>query len=69
MDRRSSSGDPGPTAWYLSELQILHPDWDQTTLVAQTLKDTGADHDYLRSHINKTHGDASYSYSCGKEIE
>lgn len=69
MDRRSSSGDPGLTDWYVSRLQILHPDWDQTTLVNETLKATGADYDYLRSHINKTHGDASNSYSRGKEVE
>ena len=30
---------------------------------------TGADYDYLRSHINATHGDASNSYSRGKELE
>jgi hypothetical protein len=69
MDRRSSSGDPGLTDWYISRLQILHPDWDQATLVSETLKATGADYDYLRSHINKTHGDASNSYSRGKEVE
>lgn len=69
MDRKSSSGDPQLTDWYISRLQILHPEWDQTTLVAQTLQDTGADYDFLRSHINKTHGDASNSYSRGKEVE
>jgi outer membrane receptor protein involved in Fe transport len=69
MDRRSSSGDPGLSDWYLGQLQILHPDWDQTRLVAETLTATGADYDYLRSHINKTHGDASNSVSRGKEIE
>lgn len=69
MDRRSSSGDPGLTDWYITRLQILNPSLDQATLVAQTLQATGADYDYLRSHINKTHGDASNSYSHGKEIE
>ena len=69
MDRRSSSGDPGLTDWYISRLQILNPGLDQATLVAQTLQATGADYDYLRSHINKTHGDASNSYSHGKELE
>jgi hypothetical protein len=48
---------------------ILNPALDQATLVAQTLAATGADYDYLRSHINKTHGDASNSYSRGKEVE
>ena len=69
MDRRSSSGDPGLTDWYIQQLQVLHPDWDQTRLVSETLTATGADYDYLRSHINKTHGDASNSYSRGKEVE
>lgn len=69
VDRRSSSGDPGLTDWYISRLQILNPEWDQATLVSETLKATGADYDYLRSHINRTHGDASNSYSRGKEIE
>ncbi len=69
MDRRSSSGDPGLTDWYITRLQLLNPSLDQATLVAQTLTATGADYDYLRSHINKTHGDASNSYSHGKEIE
>jgi outer membrane receptor protein involved in Fe transport len=69
MDRRSSSGDPGLTDWYIAQLQTLHSDWDQATLVAEALKATGADYDYLRSHINKTHGDASNSLSRGKEIE
>jgi outer membrane receptor protein involved in Fe transport len=69
MDRRSSSGDPQLTDWYIGQLQQIHPDWDQTRLVAETLKATGADYDYLRSHINKTHGDASNSYSRGKEVE
>jgi outer membrane receptor protein involved in Fe transport len=69
MDRRTSSGDPGLTDWYISRLQILHPDWDQTRLVAETLTATGADYDYLRSHINQGHGDASNSYSRGKEVE
>ncbi len=69
MDRRSASGDPGLTDWYLAQLQILNPSWDQTRLVAETLKATGADYDYLRSHINKTHGDASNAVSRGKEIE
>lgn len=69
MDRKSSGGDPQLTDWYIAQLQQIHPDWDQTQLVAQTLKDTGADYDYLRSHINKTHGDASNSYSRGKEVE
>jgi hypothetical protein len=69
MDRRSSSGDPGLTDFYVAQRGILHPTWDQATLVAETLKATGADYDYLRSHINKTHGDASNSLSRGKEIE
>ncbi len=69
MDRRSSSGDPGLSDWYISRLLILNPALDQATLVAQTLQATGADYDYLRSHINRTHGDASNSYSRGKEVE
>ncbi len=69
MDRKSSSGDPQLTDWYITQLQQIHPEWDQPQLVAQALKDTGADYDYLRSHINKTHGDASNSYSSGREVE
>jgi outer membrane receptor protein involved in Fe transport len=69
MDRRSSSGDPGLTDWYISRLQLINPGLDQATAVAQALTATGADYDYLRSHINKGHGDASNSYSRGKEVE
>ena len=69
MDRRSSSGDPGLTDWYISRLQLLNPSLDQATAVQQTLTATGADYDYLRSHINSGHGDASNSYSRGREVE
>jgi hypothetical protein len=69
MDRRSSSGDPGLTDWYITRLQLLNPALDQATAVQQALTATGADYDYLRSHINATHGDASNSYSRGKELE
>ncbi|WP_158277640.1 TonB-dependent receptor plug domain-containing protein [Opitutus sp. ER46] len=69
MDRRSSSGDPGLTDWYITQLRTLHADWTDAQLEAQSLKDTGADYAFLRSHINSGHGDASDSYSRGKEIE
>lgn len=69
MDRRSSSGDPGLTDWYIDRLRVLNPALDQATAVAQALAATGADYDYLRSHINQGHGDASNSYSRGKEVE
>ncbi len=69
MDRRSSGGDPGLTDWYISRLQVINPSIDQATAVAEALKVTGADYDYLRSHINKGHGDASNSYSSGREVE
>ncbi|HEX2862044.1 MAG TPA: hypothetical protein VHN79_10410, partial [Lacunisphaera sp.] len=69
MDRRSSSGDPGLTDWYIDRLRILDPGLDQATAVAQALAATGADYDYLRSHINQGHGDASNSYSRGREVE
>lgn len=69
MDRRSASGDPGLTDWYIERLLVLNPALDQATAVAQALTATGADYDYLRSHINQTHGDASNSFSSGKELE
>jgi outer membrane receptor protein involved in Fe transport len=69
MDRKSSSGDPGLTDWYRAQLLIQHPDWTEAQLTSEALVKTGADYDYLRSHINKTHGDASNSYSRGKEVE
>lgn len=69
MDRRSSSGDPGLSDWYIAQLRIVHADWTDDQLIAQTLKDTGADYNFIRSHLNSTHGDASDSYSRGKELE
>lgn len=69
MDRRSSSGDPGLTDWYVLRLQTQNPALDTATAIQQTLAATGADYDYIRSHINRTHGDASNSYSRGKEVE
>lgn len=69
MDRRSSAGDPGLTDWYIDRLRISNPGLDDATYVQKALAATGADYDYLRSHINKDHGDASNSYSHGKEVE
>ena len=69
MDRRSSSGDPGLTDWYIDRLKLSTPGLDDATYVQRALAATGADYDYLRSHINREHGDASNSYSRGKEVE
>jgi hypothetical protein len=69
MDRRSSSGDPGLTDWYIDRLRVITPGLDEATAVAQALTATGADYNYLRSHINQGHGDASNSYSRGREVE
>ncbi|WP_438481008.1 TonB-dependent receptor plug domain-containing protein [Oleiharenicola lentus] len=69
MDRGSGAGDPGLTDWYITRLQLLNPALDQATAVQQTLAATGADYDYIRSHLNQGHGDASNSYSRGKELE
>jgi hypothetical protein len=69
MDRRSSSGDPGLTDWYVLRLQTANPSLDTATAIAQTLQATGADYDYIRSHINNVHGDASNSISRGREVE
>jgi len=38
-------------------------------LLDETKRLSGVDPDYIRSHINKVHGDASNSYSSGKEVE
>jgi hypothetical protein len=69
MDRRTGNGDPGLTDWYISRLQVLNPSIDQAAAVAEALRVTGADYDYLRGHINRNHGDASNSYSRGREVE
>jgi outer membrane receptor protein involved in Fe transport len=69
MDRRTSSGDPGLTDWLQAQLLIAHPDWTDAQLLSEVKTQTGVDPDYIRGHINKTHGDASNSYSYGKEVE
>src|SRR5581483_6600237 len=43
--------------------------WTVDQLNTEVKKETGVDPDFIRSHINKTHGDASNSYSRGKEVE
>lgn len=69
MDRRSSAGDPGLTDWYIDRLKIVTPGLEEGAYVQKALTDTGADYNYLRGHINREHGDASNSYSRGKEVE
>ena len=69
MDRRTASGDPGLTDWLQAQLLLAHPDWTDAQLLSEVKSQTGVDPDYIRGHINKTHGDASNSYSYGKEVE
>jgi outer membrane receptor protein involved in Fe transport len=69
MDRRTSSGDPGLTDFLQAQLLVANPTWTDTQILTETKRLTGVDPDFIRSHINKTHGDASNSYSTGKELE
>ncbi len=68
MDRRTSSGDPGLTDFLQAQLLVAHPDWTQTMIDDETNRIAGVNLTYIRSHVNKTHGDASNSYSRGKEV-
>ena len=61
--------DPNLTAWYGSELALKNPTWTVDQVIAQTIKDTGADPVFIASHYGKTHGDNSLQASRGKEIE
>ena len=61
--------DPNLAAWYGSELALKNPTWTVDQIIAQTIKDTGADPVFIASHYGKTHGDHSDAVSRGKEIE
>ncbi len=61
--------DPNLSAWYGSELALKNPTWTVDQIIAQTIKDTGADPVFIASHYGKTHGDHSDAVSRGKEIE
>jgi hypothetical protein len=61
--------DPNLTAWYGSELALKNPTWTVDQIIAQTIKDTGADPVFIAGHYGKTHGDHSDQVSRGKEIE
>ena len=69
MDRRTASGDPGLTDFLQAQLLVANPTWTTDQILAETKKESGVDPDFIRSHINKSHGDASNSYSTGKEVE
>ena len=69
MDRRSSAGDPGLTDFLQTQLKVVHPEWTDAQILAETKSQSGVDPDYIRSHINKTHGDRSNAVSRGKEVE
>lgn len=68
-DGNASGGDPDLEAFLIGEIDAKYPTWTQTQKDAEILRLMGVDPNFIDSHRNKTHGDASNSRSKGKEIE
>jgi hypothetical protein len=69
MDYSSSITDPNLTGQFTTQLQTLNPAWSTDQVLAEVIKETGVDPNFIAGHYSKTHGDKGTAASRGKEIE
>ena len=69
MDYSSSITDPNLTGQLTTQLQTLNPSWSTDQVLAEVMKQSGIDPNYIAGHYSKTHGDKGTASSRGKEIE
>ena len=69
LDYSSSITDPNLTGQFTTQLQTLNPTWSTDQVLAEVIKETGVDPNYIAGHYSKTHGDKGTATSRGKEIE
>jgi outer membrane receptor protein involved in Fe transport len=68
-DGNGTAGDPDLYQFLLAEFGKLNSNLTPAQLDAQILPLMGVDAAYIRSHLNRTHGDDSDAYSRGREFE
>lgn len=68
-DGNSTSGDPDLYQFLNTEFRKIDPNMSQADIDTKALALMGVDAAYIRSHLNKTHGDNTDAFSRGREIE
>jgi len=69
MDGGTSVSDPNLTGFLTTQLTTLNPTWSTDQVLAEVIKESGVDPNYISGHYGKTHGDRGIATSHGKEIE
>ena len=68
-DGNGSAGDPDLYQFLNTEFRKIDPNMSQADIDAKALPLMGVDAAFIRSHLNRTHGDDSDAFSRGREIE
>ena len=69
MDESTSASDPNLTGQLTTQLTTLNPTWSAAQVLAEVIKESGVDPNFIAGHYGKTHGDRSQTSSRGKEFE
>jgi hypothetical protein len=69
MDYSSSITDPNLAGQLTAQLQTLNPAWTTDQVLAEVMRQSGIDPNFIAGHYSKTHGDRGTATSRGKEIE
>jgi outer membrane receptor protein involved in Fe transport len=69
MDYSSSITDPNLTGQLTTQLQTTNPTWTADQVLAEVIRESGVDPNFIAGHYSKTHGDKGNATSRGKEIE
>jgi hypothetical protein len=69
MDYSSSITDPNLAGQLTAQLQTLNPTWTTDQVLAEVMRQSGIDPNFIAGHYSKTHGDRGTATSRGKEIE
>jgi hypothetical protein len=69
LDYSSSITDPNLGGQLTAQLQTLNPSWSTDQVLAEVMRLSGIDPNFITGHYSKTHGDTGNASSRGKEIE
>ena len=69
LDESSSATDPNLTGQLTTQLTTLHPTWTADQVLAEVIKESGVDPNFIAGHYGKPHGDNSVTTARGKEFE
>jgi hypothetical protein len=69
MDYSSSITDPNLGGQLTTQLQTINPTWTADQVLAEVIRLSGIDPNFISGHYSKTHGDRGTATSRGKEIE